>query len=160
MRSEARRSKSARVASVRLLDTSGETLLIRGSRTRRILSSKGEKKNIPWWKTLLPFGIHPQSSPRSDGDVSDGGKRFDPCRLEPLDPQKHCGEVMIGALIGASHWGLEAHPGRVSSGSRTLRKHCHKYAPQPPPTPETPTHTKAAQSGGGRTRGASLQIQK
>lgn len=71
-------------------------------------------------ETLLPFGTHPQSSPQSGCDVCDEEKRFDPSRLKPLDPQKHRGEVMIGALIGARDWGLKAHRGHVSFGSKVL----------------------------------------
>lgn len=114
-----------------------------------------ERRKIFSQETLLPFGTHPQSSPQSDCDVCDGEKRFDPSRLKPLDPQKHCGEVMIGALIGASHWGLKAHPGHVSFGSRALPT-LPQIEPHPP---NPPTYTKASQSDGGRIRGPHFRFE-
>lgn len=114
-----------------------------------------ERRKIFSQEALLPFGTHPQSSPQSDCDVCDGEKRFDPSRLKPLDPQKHCGEVMIGALIGASHWGLKAHPGHVSFGSRAL-----PTLPQIQP-PLEPTHVHQSVSEWRReNKRASLQIWK
>lgn len=104
-------------AYVQLLDATSEPLWVRNYLMLHFIF---ERWIIFSQETPLPFGTHPQSSPQSVCDVCDGEKRFDPSRLKPLDPQKHHGEVMIGALIGASHWGLKAHRGHVSFGSQAL----------------------------------------
>lgn len=137
---------------MQLLDASGEPLLVRNAFKCCVSSLKGAK-----YSGCLPFAHTPAKFPsQSDSDVCDGEKRFDPSRLKPLDPQKLCGEVMIGALIGASHWGLKAHPGHVSFGSRAL-----STLPQnaPPPHPNPPTYTKASQGGGGRIRGPHFRFE-
>lgn len=63
-------------------------------------------------------------------------------RLKPLDLQKHRGEVMIGALIGASHWGLKAHRGHVSFGSKALPTLPQIHHPR------TPKHIRVVEGEG------------
>lgn len=64
-------------------------------------------------RKIFNMGIHTQSS-RSQTETAAVFRSKAPPRLKPLDLQKRCGEVMIGALIGASHWGLKAHPLHMS----------------------------------------------
>lgn len=133
-------------ASVQLLDATSEPLWVINSliccifiSERWIIFSQGITAAL--WHAPAKF-------PSVGLRRCDGEKRFDPYRLKPLDPQKHRGEVMIGALIEASHWGLKAQRGHVSFGSKALPTLPQIHLP---PTP--PTYTKASQSGGGRGRG-------